>query len=201
MAVLHHGTADFVKAYLKQVGGSTTAIIVAHALRAGPPAVPAQTYVDTQRATPLMEMPYLRSLQDEDEQLARALALSMEDGSAQLAALQEQQPQQSAQSAAAAAAAARYAAAPPVPAPAAKPAPAVQQRPQQQPQQARPAPAPRAASPVRSHPAAVHGFGTSNGSSLQQQQGAPISVAMRDGSAVVRRVIASDNSCLFNAVG
>ncbi len=31
--------------------------------------------------------------------------------------------------------------------------------------------------------------------------GAPNSVAMSDGSAVARRVIESDNSCLFNAVG
>ncbi|GAB4820059.1 hypothetical protein N2152v2_007105 [Parachlorella kessleri] len=136
---------------------------------------------------------------DEDEQLARALALSMEDGSAQPAAApqEEQQPQHAARSAAAAAAAARFAAAPPAPAAAAKPVPVVPQRPQQ----ARQASAPRAASPVRSHPATVHGLGTSNGSSQKQQHGAPISVAMRDGSAVVRRVIASDNSCLFNAVG
>ena len=31
--------------------------------------------------------------------------------------------------------------------------------------------------------------------------GAPTSVGLADGSAVVRRIIDSDNSCLFNAVG
>lgn len=30
---------------------------------------------------------------------------------------------------------------------------------------------------------------------------APTSVALPDGCCVVRRIIASDNSCLFNAVG
>ncbi|KAK9802938.1 hypothetical protein WJX72_000560 [[Myrmecia] bisecta] len=35
----------------------------------------------------------------------------------------------------------------------------------------------------------------------QQQIGAPTSVSLPDGTAVVRRIIASDNSCLFNAVG
>lgn len=51
----------------------------------------------------------------------------------------------------------------------------------------------RAPSPSRSHPV---GSGVS-----AVQQGAPISVALPDGSAVVRRIIDSDNSCLFNAVG
>lgn len=88
----------------------------------------------------------------EDEQLARAIALS----------LGETVPDASA-------------VAPP---PAAPSAP-LQQR--------------RAPSPARSHPA---------GSSVNTaQQGAPISAALPDGTAVVRRIIDSDNSCLFNAVG
>ncbi|KAL4448875.1 hypothetical protein ABPG77_007592 [Micractinium sp. CCAP 211/92] len=88
----------------------------------------------------------------EDEQLARAIALS----------LGETVPDASA-------------VAPP---PAAPSAP-LQQR--------------RASSPARSHPA---------GSSVNTaQQGAPILAALPDGTAVVRRIIDSDNSCLFNAVG
>lgn len=53
----------------------------------------------------------------------------------------------------------------------------------------------RAASPVRAHPT----NGSSSGSGTQQ--GAPTAVPLQDGTAVVRRIIDSDNSCLFNAVG
>ncbi|KAK9856813.1 hypothetical protein WJX84_002815 [Apatococcus fuscideae] len=37
--------------------------------------------------------------------------------------------------------------------------------------------------------------------SAASPSGAPVSVILSDGTAVVRRIIASDNSCLFNAVG
>ncbi|EFN51272.1 hypothetical protein CHLNCDRAFT_28255 [Chlorella variabilis] len=57
-----------------------------------------------------------------------------------------------------------------------------------------PTAAPTAKPPVRAHPAAP-----STASSAQQ--GAPTAVALADGTAVVRRIIDSDNSCLFNAVG
>lgn len=98
----------------------------------------------------------------EDEQLARAIALSMGEAVPDLPS-----------AAAPAAAAAR-----PVAAPAAAAAPPR-----------------RAASPVRAHPT----NGSSSGSGAQQ--GAPTAVLLPDGTAVVRRIIDSDNSCLFNAVG
>lgn len=98
----------------------------------------------------------------EDEQLARAIALSMGE------AVPDLPP----------AAAPATAAARPVAAPAAAAAPPR-----------------RAASPVRAHPT----NGSSSGSAAQQ--GAPTAVKLPDGTAVVRRIIDSDNSCLFNAVG
>ena len=98
----------------------------------------------------------------EDEQLARAIALSMGE------VVPDLPP-----AAAPAAAAAR-----PVAAPAAA---AVPPR--------------RAASPVRAHPT------NSSSSGSAAQQGAPTAVTLPDGAAVVRRIIDSDNSCLFNAVG
>lgn len=54
----------------------------------------------------------------------------------------------------------------------------------------------RAASPQRAHPKP-----SGAGSGSQRKQGAPTSVSLPDGSAVTRRIIDSDNSCLFNAVG
>lgn len=132
-------------------------------------------------------------LQSEDEQLARALALSMEEAGSS-PEQQQQQQQLSPRSAAAAAAAARAPVAPP-PQPAAPPA-----RPQQ------PLPKPRAASPIRSHPPPSRSNGSNgvgaNVTGLQQATGgAPVCVLLPGGAVVVRRVIDSDNSCLFNAVG
>jgi ubiquitin thioesterase OTU1 len=100
----------------------------------------------------------------EDEQLARAIALSLDEAVPDL-------PQS----------------APPPAGPAA-----------QQPvgrQGAAAVPSARAASPVRSHPA------PSSSSAGKQQQGVPTAVRLPDGTAVTRRIIDSDNSCLFNAVG
>lgn len=88
----------------------------------------------------------------EDEQLARAIALSLGDAVSD--------------------------------APAAAPTPAVAAAPLQRRQEA---------SPVRSHPP--------SGGRSAAFQGAPTAVALPDGTAVVRRIIDSDNSCLFNAVG
>ena len=101
----------------------------------------------------------------EDEQLARAIALSMGE------AVPDLPP---------APAAAPPAAAAPAPAAAVR-APA-----------AAAAPPRRAASPVRAHPA-----GASSGGGVA----APTSVPLPGGGAVVRRVVDSDNSCLFNSVG
>lgn len=58
------------------------------------------------------------------------------------------------------------------------------------------APQARATSPVRAHPTSANA-----GKGAAAQQGAPIAVPLADGTAVVRRIIDSDNSCLFNAVG
>ena len=87
--------------------------------------------------------------QSEDEQLARAIALSMG----------QDLP-------AAAAPAAAAAAAPPPPQ--------------------------RQASPARSHPAAA---------AAPAPAATPVSAPLAGGGAMVRRIIDSDNSCLFNAVG
>lgn len=138
-------------------------------------------------------------LQSEDEQLARALALSMEEhsGNGAAAAPPPQQPQEqpSPRSAAAAAAAAR------APPPGSLPARPVEPPLQQQPK-------PRPASPVRSHLAAAAPRGVATLGSAAHTNGgaqpgpAPTAVALPGGSgAVARRIIASDNSCLFNAVG
>lgn len=99
----------------------------------------------------------------EDEQLARAIALSMGQEVPDLPATT----------------------APPPPAPAPAPAAAA----------AAVAP-PRRASPVRAHPT-----GPSSSSNGSAAAGAPSSVPLPDGTAVVRRVVDSDNSCLFNSVG
>lgn len=95
----------------------------------------------------------------EDEQLARAIALSLGETVPELPAAAPAQP----------------------PVAAAAHAAAVQ-------------PA-RARSPVRAHPASASGKGAAT------PQGAPVAVPLADGTAVVRRIIDSDNSCLFNAVG
>ncbi|PSC76056.1 Ubiquitin thioesterase OTU1 isoform A [Micractinium conductrix] len=94
----------------------------------------------------------------EDEQLARAIALSMGQALPDLPA-----------------AAPPRAAAPPAVVAA---APTLQRR---------------VASPARAHPA---GTGTGGGGGA-----APTSIRLPDGTAVTRRIIDSDNSCLFNAVG
>lgn len=147
--------------------------------------------------------------QSEDEQLARALALSMADPAPSLLPPASQHheagpsPTEVARSAAAAAAAARAPTTEAMQKAAAAHQQEQQRRLQQQQQQARPR------SPARSHPPpataatnghrGVHSLGTiSNGSS---QGGAPLSVPLPDGTAIVRRIIDSDNSCLFNAVG
>jgi ubiquitin thioesterase OTU1 len=110
----------------------------------------------------------------EDEQLARAIALSLGQ------AVPDLPPPAAASGGAAGLRAATAAATAPAAASARVAAP---QR--------------RAASPVRAHPASS----APSAAAAKQQQGAPIAVPLPDGTAVMRRIVDSDNSCLFNAIG
>jgi hypothetical protein len=132
--------------------------------------------------------------QDDDAALAAALAASLEEAQPSAAA---PPPTAAAASAAAAAAAAARAAAAPPPAPRPEAAPATAPHPQPPPALRSavahtPAPQPQ----PRPQQAAAQPAGPS-----KPPRPAPTSVALPDGCAVARRIIASDNSCLFNAVG